>query len=130
MHWVSGCCRPSASSFPTAPETRGCLAVQEVEGRTGRRRSWHRISTALFVVAETKDVIFGLPLLQHTLQTESRNTWKSPGWKPNTRTLTQARRALHASSTLRNLTQFLRPSVQSVERLRLNAGWLLCSRSA
>lgn len=41
-----------------------------VEGR----RSWHRVSAALFVVVKTKDVIFGLLLVQHTLQTVSHNT--------------------------------------------------------
>lgn len=50
------------------------------------RRSWRRIGTTLLVVAQFKDIIFGLALLQHTLQTESHNTYRNPDWGPNTYT--------------------------------------------
>jgi len=92
------CCRPLGFFLSHTTGDVRRLTAQEVKGTTGRRRSWHRMSTARFVVAKTKDVIFWLPLVQHTLQTESWNTCKNLGC------------ALHAhrklSRSLRNLSFF------------------------
>lgn len=63
-----------------------CLTEKEVQGTAGRRWKGGAVGTrlALFVVVKTKDVIAGLPLLEHTLQTESHNTYRNPGWEPST----------------------------------------------
>lgn len=52
----------------------------EVEELSRRRKesSWPGFGTVLFVVANIKDVIVRLPLLQHKLQTVSYNTYRKP----------------------------------------------------